>query len=288
MTDMTDVTAHGKPTPAPRAVLALQQGLRSLRDGLGRFLIWVVSFVFLMLFWHWYIGHFGVSPAIFPAPLAVWEALYVNMADGTFINDLRITLTEVAIGFFFGGLMGFILALLISEFRLIRTLVYPYVIIFQAVPKTALAPMFLIWFGFGLSSKVAMVISIVFFPVLVNTLVGVERTDPDQLDMMRAYCGRRWRVFWKVKLPSALPSVFAGLELAVVLAMISAVVSEFLGSVGGIGYRVLTYNTNLDMAGQFAAIIALSVTGFGLHFIVRLVGQRVVFWGHANQGSTAT
>ena len=91
--------------------------------------------------------------------------------------------------------------------------------------------MFLIWFGFGIESKVALVISTVFFPVLINTLAGIERADPDQLDMLRAYCGKRRRVFLRVKLPSALPSVFAGLELAIVLAMIAAVVSEFLGAV---------------------------------------------------------
>jgi NitT/TauT family transport system permease protein len=132
---------------------------------------------------------------------------------------------------------------------------------------------------------VALVVSTVFFPVLINTLSGLERTDPDQLDMLRAYCGRRWRVFMRVKLPSALPALFAGLELAIVLAIIAAVVSEFLGAVGGLGYRILTYNTDLDMAGEFAALAVLSLTGFVLHGIVRLVGQRLVFWGHHPDGA---
>lgn len=281
-------------TPTPMAAINTRSRMliskhteAAIRDGVMRFFAWLASAILLLIFWHWFVGAFSVSPAVFPAPLAVWNSLYVNVGDGTFVNDLRVTMYEVMIGFVGGSSVGFLLALLISEFRPIRTLLYPYVIAFQAVPKTALAPMFLIWFGFGIESKVALVISTVFFPVLINTLAGIERTDPDQLDMLRAYCGKRWRVFLRVKLPSALPSVFAGLELAIVLAMIAAVVSEFLGAVGGLGYRILTFNTNLDMAGQFAAIIVLSITGYLLHFIVKQIGQRVVFWGRAKQGSTS-
>ena len=181
--------------------------------------------------------------------------------------------------------LQFLLALLISEFRPVRTIVYPYVIGLQSVPKSALAPMFLIWFGFGIESKVMLVMFTVFFPVLVNTLSGIERTDPDQLEMLRAYCGRRWRIFLRVKLPSALPSLFAGLELAIVLAMIAAVVAELIGAVGGLGYRIQIDNTNLDMAGEFAALLVLSVTGSILHAIVRITGQRVVFWGRHRDGA---
>lgn len=251
-----------------------------------RFLAWLLSAVLLLVFWQWYVTTFGVSPAVFPSPVAVWDSLYANLADGTFVRDLFITMQEVLIGFFGGSSVGFLLALIISEFRPVRTILYPYVIAFQAIPKTAIAPMFLIWFGFGIESKVALVISVVFFPVLINTLLGLERVDPDQLDLMKAYCARRWRLFWRVKLPSAMPPLFAGLEQAIVLAVLAAIVSELLGSVGGIGYRILTFNTNLDMAGQFAALLLLSVTGFVLHAIVKYIGDKIVFWGRAKEGGT--
>jgi len=250
-----------------------------------RFGAWLLSAVLLVWFWQWYTVKFDVSPALFPSPVEVWKSLWTNLADGTFLGDLAVTMREVTMGFFLGSLLGFFLALVISEFQPVRAILYPYVIGLQAVPKTALAPMFLIWFGFGMESKVALVVSTVFFPVLINTLSGIERTDPDQLDMLRAYCGRRWRVFLRVKLPSALPALFAGLELAIVLAIIAAVVSEFLGAVGGLGYRILTYNTNLDMAGEFAALTVLSVTGFVLHAIIRFIGQRLVFWGRHPDGA---
>jgi len=251
----------------------------------ARFGAWLLSALLVVSFWQWYTTKFDVSPALFPSPVQVGKSLWINLRDGTFLRDLAVTMREVLMGFFIGSFVGFFLALVISEFRPVRTIVYPYVIGLQSVPKTALAPMFLIWFGFGMESKVALVVSTVFFPVLINTLWGIERTDPGQLDMLRAYCGRRWRVFLRVKLPSALPALFAGLELAIVLAIIAAVVSEFLGAVGGLGYRILTYNTNLDMAGEFAALTVLSVTGFVLHAIVRFVGQRLVFWGRHPDGA---
>jgi NitT/TauT family transport system permease protein len=251
----------------------------------GRFVAWLVSAILVVLFWQWYTQKFDVSPAIFPTPLQVWQSLWINLKDGTFVGDLAVTMREVLLGFVVGSVVGFSLALVISEFRPVRTIVYPYVIGLQSVPKTALAPMFLIWFGFGIESKVALVVSTVFFPVLINTLSGIERTDPDQLDLLRAYCGKRWRIFLRVKLPTALPALFAGLELAIVLAIIAAVVAEFLGAVGGLGYRILTYNTNLDMAGEFAALAVLSLTGFLLHALVRMVGQRVVFWGRQQDGA---
>jgi len=252
---------------------------------LTSFAAWVVSAILVVSFWQWYTTKFNVSPALFPSPLEVGNSLWANLAHGPLLGDLLVTMREVMIGFFFGSLLGFLLALVISEFQPVRTIVYPYVIGLQSVPKTALAPMFLIWFGFGMESKVALVISTVFFPVLINTLSGIEQTDRDLLEMLRAYCARRWRVFLRVKLPSALPALFAGLELAIVLAVIAAVVAEFLGAVGGLGYRVLTYNTNLDMAGEFAALAVLSVTGFVLHAIIRFVGQRLVFWGRQPDGA---
>ncbi len=278
--------ARGPEDTRKRSFLGLgaRRGAPDYRKA-ARFGAWLGSAILVVIFWQWYTERFDVSPAVFPAPLQVWQSLWINLKDGTFLNDLAVTMREVLVGFFVGSLVGFFLALVISEFRPVRTIVYPYVIGLQSVPKTALAPMFLIWFGFGIESKVALVVSTVFFPVLINTLSGIGRTDPEQLDMLRAYCGRRWRIFLRVKLPTALPPLFAGLELAIVLAIIASVVSEFLGAVGGLGYRILTYNTNLDMAGEFAALTVLSLTGFLLHAIVRMVGQRVVFWGRQPDGA---
>lgn len=251
------------------------------RSQLREFLYWVASAVVLVAAWEWSVTHFQVSEAFFPRPSAVATALLQNLSDGTFARDLATTLTELALGFCIGSFVGFLFAMLIAELRLARIILYPYVVCLQSIPKTAIAPMMLVWFGFGIESKVALVVLASFFPVLVNTLSGIARTDPEQLAMLKAFCGKRHIIFWKVKLPSALPSIFAGLELAIMLGLLGAVVSEFLGSTGGLGYRILVLNTNLDMAGQFAALVVLAATGFTLHSAVRQVGRRVVFWGRA-------
>jgi NitT/TauT family transport system permease protein len=241
--------------------------------------IWILSFIVLLFSWKWIVTFFAISPAVFPAPDAVFNSMIANLADGTFEHDLSVTLTEVILGFFLGSAFGFALAVLIAEVKAMRILLYPYIICFQSVPKTAIAPMFLIWFGFGLESKIALVIVSSFFPVMINTLTALLRVDADLLDMMNAYCGRPWRVFVMLKLPSAMPALFSGLELAIVSSVIAAVVTEYLGATAGIGYRILTLNTNLDMAGEFSALILLSLAGFMLHALVRQLGRECVFWG---------
>jgi NitT/TauT family transport system permease protein len=241
--------------------------------------IWAISAIGLLFVWGWSVTRFDVSPAIIPHPYAVWTSLVANTEDGTFVADIAATLQVVLYGFVIGATGGFILAIAISEFRIARIILYPYLIAFQSIPKVALAPIFLIWFGFGNTSKVVLVVAIVFFPLLINTLSGLGRVDPAQLDLLKAYCGRRWRVFLRVKLPTALPLVFAGLELGVVFAMIAAVVAEFQGAIAGLGYRILYFGTNLDMAGQFATLVVLTTISVTLHRLVKIIGDKVVFWG---------
>lgn len=266
-----------------RSKVMRQRAIRRLVDNGA----WLISAVALILFWDWFVVTREISPSIFPRPGAVWDAFWQNMLDGTFIGDLRVTMAEIMAGFTIGSLVGVTLALLTAEFRFARAILYPYVIAFQSMPKTALAPMFLIWFGFGIESKIAQVVLASFFPVFVNMMAGLSRIDPDQLDMMKAFCGTRWRVFATVKLPSALPSLFAGLELAIVFSLLSAVVAEYLGSTAGLGHRILQLNTNLEMAAEFAALILLSLVGFTLHSIVRLFSSIVIFWGKARNDGVA-
>lgn len=269
--------------PAGRPSVWRRRAMRRLVDNGA----WALSAVALILFWDWYVVTQGISPSIFPRPGAVWHAFWQNILDGTFLGDLRVTMAEIMAGFTIGSIVGVVLALLTAEFRLARAILYPYVIAFQSMPKTALAPMFLIWFGFGIESKIAQVVLASFFPVFVNMMAGLSRIDPDQLDMMKAFCGTRWRVFATVKLPSALPSLFAGLELAIVFSLLSAVVAEYLGSTAGLGHRILQLNTNLEMAAEFAALILLSLVGFTLHAIVRMFSGIVIFWGKPRSDGVA-
>jgi NitT/TauT family transport system permease protein len=232
----------------------------------------------LLGLWQWYVTAKDVSPAVFPSPEAVWDSFVADLRRGIYWEHLRVTLQETLIGFFLGSALGILLGVLIAEVRLARSILLPYVIAFQAIPKVALAPLFLIWFGFGLTSKIALATSITFFPVLVNVAHGVSSSDPDQIQLLRAFCASRWQVLVRAKLPAALPYLFAALEIAIVLSVIAAIIAEFVGSTEGMGYLILLYNNNLNVAAEFAAIGVLALVTYALHSVVRVAGRRAVFW----------
>ena len=138
-----------------------------------------------------------------------------------------------------------------------------------------------IWFGFGLESKILMTAVIAFFPILVNTVVGLRHVEQDRLDLMVALKATRWQIFRFVRLPTALPFIFAGLDVGIVLSVIGAIVGEFVGASGGLGYLLLVYNADLKIAAVFALLIILAVLGIILHGCVMMVQRRVMFWAEA-------
>jgi len=264
------------PTDRPR--LPARRG----RDSGGSRALWaalfLISLAALIAIWQGYVTANNISDAVLPAPRAVWDAFVADATDGTYASNMVVTGEEVLLGFFVGSALGVVLAVTIAEVQWIRKIFYPYVIASQSVPKIALAPLFLIWFGFGLESKVILAITITFFPVLINTLSGLDQVDEGQMDLMHALCAKRRRIFLRVKLPSAVPSMLAGLEIAIVLSVISAVVAEFIGATEGLGYLIMYYNTKLDVAAEFAALIVLSIAGYVLHWILTFIGRRIVYW----------
>jgi NitT/TauT family transport system permease protein len=161
-------------------------------------------------------------------------------------------------------------------------LIYPYVVAFQTLPKVAIAPIMVIWFGYGLTSKIIITATISFFPLLANTIVGLRSAPKDQIDMLKACTASDWQIFRMARLPQALPYIFVGLDVAAVLSVIGAIVGEFVGAKAGLGYLILQMNFNFNMAGVFAILIILSLIGVGLHLLVVAVQRRVLFWSDAN------
>src|SRR5690606_34953635 len=140
------------------------------------------------------------------------------------------------------------------QFPLLERTLYPYVVAFQTIPKVAIAPIIVIWFGYGISSKIVITATIAFFPALANTIAGLRATPPEQLELLVAYTATRWQVFWKVKVPQALPYIFVGLDVAIVLSIIGAIVGEFVGARAGLGYLIMQANFSMDMARTFAIL----------------------------------
>lgn len=219
-----------------------------------------------------------IQPIVLPPPSLILEKLYDGIVHGTFLINLWYTMVETVGGFFIAAVLGIVLGSLVAEIGWVRKAIYPYIVGFQTVPKIALAPLLVVWFGFGLTSKVIVAATVAFFPIIVNTIEGIANTDESRIDMVRAAGAGKFETFRRVKLPSALPFIFAGLDAGIVLALLGAVVGEFIGARVGLGNQMLTFNAVLDIASSFAVLLLLSVIGYVLHLILVFIQRKVVFW----------
>ena len=179
--------------------------------------------------------------------------------------------------------VAIVLGSVIAQSRFVENVLYPYLIAIQTTPKVAIAPLFIIWFGFGISSKIIVAGIIAFFPILVNVITGLRSTDPQRIELMRSLRATRWQIFRMVMLPSALPMIFAGLQVAVIFSLLGAIVGEFVGSRAGLGNLIRQMNINLDTAGVFAVLVCLSSIGITLHLIMRWVQKKLLFWVDQNK-----
>jgi NitT/TauT family transport system permease protein len=220
----------------------------------------------------------GIPQIVLPPPSAVLVALWESVGSSEFQWDLAVTVYEILAGFVLGALSGLVLGFIVALSPTVERLLYPYIVAFQTLPKVAVAPIIVIWFGYGLSSKIVITATIAFFPLLANTIMGLRAAPSDQIEMLVSYTASRWQVFHMVRLMQALPYIFVGLDVAIVLSVIGAIVGEFVGAKAGLGYLLLQKNFNFDMAGTFAVLVVLSLIGVILHSLVRLVQRRVIFW----------
>ena len=237
----------------------------------------VLLFIVVVGGWELAVRVFDIPKIVLPAPSAVARAMWTGM-EGDLLLHFGVTFVETMAGFVLGSIFGFVLGALIGQFPLLERTLYPYVVAFQTLPKVAIAPIIVIWFGYGMSSKVVITATIAFFPLLANTIVGLRAVPLEQVELMVAFTASRWQIFCMARLPQALPYIFVGLDVAIVLSVIGAIVGEFVGAQAGLGYLILQRNFNMDMAGVFAILIILSLMGIGLHLLVNIIQRRVVFW----------
>ncbi|KRE39573.1 hypothetical protein ASG73_01480 [Janibacter sp. Soil728] len=237
-----------------------------------------LSVITVLVAWEFVPRLLKIDTFIFP-PLS---AVLNKFTDGATLTLLyqhaQVTIYEalvgLAIGIFLGVSVGFVLA----EWSVTRKAVYPFIVAFQSMPKVALAPLFIIWFGFGYTPKILVVVMLVFFPMLVNTMNGILSTDPARLDLFKSLCASRWQVWRRLLLPSALPSMFAGLEVAVVNSFIGAITGEFVGADAGLGVLLQQFKNAYDTPAVFAILVILALVGVLLNQSVRLCRRRFVFW----------
>jgi NitT/TauT family transport system permease protein len=237
----------------------------------------------LVMIWEFVVRAFNVPDYLLPAPSAIAKSLYLGLASGLFVRSFFTTLLEAVLGFLIATIAGVVIGTLIAEFKVFERLIYPYVVALQSVPKIAIAPLIIVWLGYGLDSKIVMSATIAFFPVLVNVIVGLKSADQDKLDLMRSLKASRWQQLTFVRFPTALPFIFAGLDVAVIFSVLGAIVAEFVGSEVGLGHLILAFNFNLDIAAVFACLLLLSAMGMTLHAIIQWLQKRMIFWSRTDE-----
>jgi NitT/TauT family transport system permease protein len=228
--------------------------------------------------WEAFVRWFEIPLFILPTPSSVFTALWRGIISGLYVDHVWITLTETLMGFVLGTTLAFLFGTVIALSRPFEYFLYPFIVMFQSMPKVALAPLIIVWFGLGLASKVVNAALVAFFPLMVNTIVGLRSAEEDKVNLMKSLAASRSQIFWMLQLPNAMPYIFAGLEIAMIFALIGAIVAEFVGAQSGLGMLIQSMNFTMDVAGQFSVLLLLSVLGLLLNGIVIGVRRRVLFW----------
>lgn len=236
--------------------------------------------VLLFLFWEFAVRLFGVKAYLLPPPSLIWTELLERwpiVASGAWV-----TTQEIIGGYLLAVIVSVPLALAVAKSAFVEESIYPVVVFLQIIPKIAVAPLFIIWLGFGYAPKLLIVFLLCFFPIVVSSVAGFKSVDPEIRDFARTTGASAWKMFKTIQLPQALPDIFTGLKVGAALAATAAVVAEFVAADRGLGYLLLQYNGQFETPMVFAIIIVLSLIGLAVYYVVELIERLVIPW-HVSQ-----
>jgi NitT/TauT family transport system permease protein len=236
----------------------------------------IVTLVVVAILWQIVVSVFHIPSYLLPAPTSIVHSGVKNWSS--LVSNGSVTVVETLIGFGLSIVIGVPLAILIVYSRAFEQILYPLLVAMQTVPKIAIAPLFVVWLGFSTLPKVLVAFLIAFFPVVIDTVVGLESADPDMLQLVRSMGASNWDSFRKIRFPSAMPNIFGGLKVAMTLAVVGAIVGEFVGSNSGLGYLLLVATGNIDTALLFADIVVLTVIGIVLFYVVEFLERFMTPW----------
>ena len=247
-----------------------------LWERLDRYGVPVALAVVVVVVWEFGVRLGNVPAYLLPPPTAIFQSL-VNDWKVIYLNIFP-TLVAIIGGFALSVVIGIPLATLIVFSRLAERMLYPPMIASQAIPKVAVAPLFVVWMGFGVIPKIWIAFLIAFFPVVIDTVVGLRSVQPEMLQLGRSMGGGTLRVFLKLRLPNALPNIFAGLKVAIALAVVGAITGEFVGSQSGLGYLLTSASGQMDTALVFAVLVTISVIAILLFIVIEALEKLVIPW----------
>jgi len=223
--------------------------------------------------WEGYVRLAHTSPLVLPAPSVIGQSLWQGLHNGYLWPHIVHTLTEVVLGLCLGAFLGFVGGILLGESARWRGVLMPFVVISQVVPKLALAPLFIVWFGFGTLPTVVMTALICFFPLLENTVTCMQHINANQLELFRMLRASRWQTLWRLKIPAGLAHIMAGFRVAVVLAWVGAVVGEFIGASRGLGALIIAAQGSMDTPLMFAVLTLITVLGLTFYKLCDMLEQ---------------
>lgn len=246
------------------------------RGAIARFMPAFALFAAVLVVWEGVSRIFNLPEFVLPAPTAIFKVLVAHQRD--LAIAAYVTATEVLCGFLLSAVIGAAVALVIARFAKFGRALYPLVVLFQTVPKVALAPLFILWFGFDLAPKVTLIVVIAFFPVAINMLVGLQTVDSNLIALMRSVGASRNEILMRIQIPNSLPYLMAGLKVAVTLAVIGAIVGEFAGAQAGLGYMIQFASTQMQTSLVFAALVEVSVLGLLFYYAIEWLERRYINW----------
>jgi len=258
-----------------------------MKSGLANPLLRLLLLLATIGIWELVVDYFAVPSYVVPAPSAVFSALYVGIVRLIYVKNAWVTIEETLLGFAAGTSLAFLLGTAVALSRRVEYFLYPFITMFQALPKVALGPLIILWFGIGLQSKVVLAALIAFFPLMVNTIVGLRSADEDRVNLIRSLDASEAQIFWMLRLPGALPFIMAGLEVAMIFALIGAIVAEFVSAQAGLGVLLNSLNFSGDVAGMFSILLLLAVIGLALNQVIAIARRRVLFWDASQKAADA-
>lgn len=260
---------------------------RMNKSRMNKALPWIVTpslVVFIVVTWQVVVTVGNVNPFIFPPPGEVWSAFLALLSDPKTWAAAAVTVTEILVGFVIAVIAGVAVGVLLGKVPWLELSLRPLIVLAQVAPKVAFVPLFVIWFGFGLTSKIVLAALLAFFPVMLNALLGVRSVEQGQREAMKSFNATRVQTFFQLEMRSLQPYLFAGMEVAIVLATIGAIVGEYLGGNNGLGNMVVSAMNSLDAAGTFALILLLSLIGLVLYLIVNETKRFFIPWHESVYG----
>lgn len=240
----------------------------------------IISMAGFLILWELACRLFGIPEFVLPSPSKTIATIFAKW--DLFAKHSTVTFLETFAGFLMAVAFGVLCAAIIVVIPALADFIMPLLLISQLVPKVAIAPILLIWFGYGIFPKIFIAFLIAFFPIVVNTASGLASVERPMLDLARSLEATRWQIFWKFRIPVALPEMFSGMKIAITLAVIGAIIGEFVGGSSGLGYLILLANSELDTPLAFGALMLLSVGGIGLYAAVELVERLAIPWNKAS------